>query len=413
MKNNFTHSNLFGPSGCLTQKAFFDYLSQKMPEHQMNQVEIHLSECLLCKESLENIQANPESEKQFIDFYQKYIGDFSQLKSNSSKKNNMRYLVYATSVAASIMLIISAYFLFLLPENQKSDKIALESFSASEKTSIEEESVDVTGSFTPGNESNIKLSDNKNTVTVTKEYSPSSNGFLNQINNTETIVMEVSEDEDIPETSISKNVYFLNENNLDQSKDKEDKAIGDKFLKERNNLVSYQEMTREGIEGSEIARTEAVTGKAMEQIVAGDTKKAEKPKKGIQPVMISGELYTAGISVFDQGLIFYNSGDYQNAIAIFQSILTSQKNNFAATYYLAMSYYMGGNYDIAMQHFDELIKNKKNNSFYENALWQKGQILEIKNMKKQAVDAYRDVIKHNGSLKDNAQLKIDELEGQK
>ena len=105
----------------------------------------------------------------------------------------------------------------------------------------------------------------------------------------------------------------------------------------------------------------------------------------------------------------YNAGNYSKALTEFEYLLTQDKNNYAALYYSAICQYKNGQKEAAINQLDKLIK-KKNNPFYEMAMWQKAQIAEESADKKQAVEIYREIIKINGSMKQNAIKKADELD---
>ena len=109
----------------------------------------------------------------------------------------------------------------------------------------------------------------------------------------------------------------------------------------------------------------------------------------------------------EKGLSYFNNKNYDDAIDVFEIILSQYNNDLNAVFYMGLSYYEKHEYAKAIQFFDIAI-NADINVFYQESLWYKA--LSYKNIDKQK---YRDILKtiinENGFYATRAKQKADKI----
>jgi tetratricopeptide (TPR) repeat protein len=428
MKTSDKHNHLFGPTGCISENAFFGYLNHELTPAEMHTIENHLSECLFCSDAMEGYekQIDQVRVKQHLqaikqDFFLKH-----NKQQKFKKKDNKRYLVYAVSIAASLTIIISGYYLFqVLPKNDKKTEIALESPAKKQdipnfqngkspkSVNLQEEEAskntmtEQTGLLKEAEKKSIIETGNRNydhgngwleadgeAVSTTKVTA--ANGEYSTIVTSETATLQVQKAGD---------VKAITEDN-DQKEQIADATIA---LDQKNELKQMNAP----IEASKIV-DEVLSNKdagVEEKVMMGKKGKlSDRNKNDKQPAAVSGGVMrSTETPTLNAAITDYNSGYFNQALTQFEYLTDQDKSNYAAIYYQAMCYSNLGKNDSALILFDKLIQ-KKNNPFYELALWQKAQITEVSNNKKQALEIYHEIIENNGSMKVKAMKKVDELE---
>ncbi len=441
MKSIDKHTHLFDPSGCINESAFFGYLNHELTLSEMHNVEGHLSECLFCSDAMEGYEKQADKAKVQQDF-QSIKNEF-QLKHNNhqefKKKDNKRYLVLAMSLAASFVFIISGYYLFqIIPTNSKQQEIALntpsnkndivesqihtlpkEELGPSEKSGskgLHDDRNKDKGDLTSVSESESQQKSDKITKSENaSKYFDKSEGWLESdgdgitttkasgksaeykpvLNSGSTIALEqsgengivVTEDAQINGKISDVSIAFDQKEELKKKSDNiETKTLVDEVLSE-NNILDQEKV---------------VSGKKNRNVVSEANEK--------QPMAATGGVMRTELTPsLNLAMALFNVGNYDQALTEFEYVVEHEKTNYAAMYYLAVCHYNKGDKENALIQLEKLIK-KKNNPFYELGMWQKAQIVEESNDKKQAAEIYREIIKNNGSMKTKAAQKVDELE---
>jgi tetratricopeptide (TPR) repeat protein len=431
MKSKDKHNHLFEPSGCISQSAFFSYLKHELTTREMHAIESHISECLFCSNAMEGYEKQSDKDKLFVQFsfikdeVNNHLNNFSE--SASKKKDNKRYPILAWSIAASFTVIIIGYFLInrLTVNDKKMDlaintpitkELALVDKALSEtktKNASEEKAIG-------NNDQSLQLEQtiaSGNKPDADKVYRFYNNGKAQVESGGEVVAITntIDKDSDFKSVVSTENKASEDRNGLIAIDMLKDQKVSGKISditttinqkddsKKENAPVAAQTVTDEWLSGKNPANEEVVVISKKEKLnakakneqltagYAGDHRGATKP------------------ATLKEAILYYDSGNYEKALIQFQNLLIQDKNNFAAIYYYALCKYKNGNKQDALAKLDTLIK-KKNNPFYEMALWQKAQIIEEMNDKKQSVEIYREIIKNGGSMKNNAVKKINELE---
>jgi tetratricopeptide (TPR) repeat protein len=431
MKSTEKHIHLFGPSGCISESSFFKYLNDDLTPSEMHVIENHLSECLFCSDALEGYEKQSDKGKVQQDFLA--IKNEFLLKQNKQqefkKKDNKRYLVLAVSIAASFILIISGYYLFqILPTNSKQQELALQ--SPSQKNDIsevtnhadsrsenlqEEKSGKDKGAVDAISQSEFKPELKKNTKSEqVYGYISNREGLLETDGDaisTITATGKSGEYKSIITTETTKSQEQMGGDGVAAAEDAENSGHLDDVTTALN---QKDEQKKESVPVKTKATAEEVISvndlRFEEKVVLGKKDKwSDRNKNEKQPAAATGGVLRTVTPTLNTAISDYNSGNYDQALTQFEYLTEQDKTNYAAAYYQAMCYYYIGKKDSALIQLDKLI-NKKNNPFYELGMWQKAQIVEESNDKKHAVEIYHEIIKNNGSMKDRAIKKVDELE---
>jgi tetratricopeptide (TPR) repeat protein len=407
----------------------------------MHAIEDHLSECLFCSDAMEGYEKQVDKAKVQQDF-QSIKNEFL-LKHNNhqefKKKDNKRYLVLAMSLAASFVLIISGYYLFqILPTNSKQQDMALntpanrndivesqihtvpkEEMMPSEKSGSKGLSDDRSkdkGDLTSVSESESQQKSDKITKSENaSKYFDKSEGWLETdgdgitttkaigksaeykpvVNGGSTIAIEQSGERGVVVTEDAEFNGKIADVTIAMDQKEE--------LKKESVTVETQTLVDEVFSGNNIRSQEkVVSGKKNRNVVSEANEK--------QPMAATGGVMRTELTpTLNSAMSLYNAGNYEQARSEFEYLVEHEKTNYAAMYYLAMCQYTKGDKDNAIIQLEKLTK-KKNNPFYELGMWQKAQIVEESNDKKQAAEIYREIIKNNGSMKTKAAQKVGELE---
>jgi len=432
MKRTDKHIHLFNPSGCISENAFFRYLNHELNSSEMHAVEEHLSECLFCSDALEGYEKQTDKARVQSDFHNLKNEVFIKLNNQQAfkKKDNKRYLVLAVSIAASFIIIISGYYLFrFLPTNSKQQELAINTpvqkndvpqaadqrGPAAGNTMVEKSGKDKI------DEGTISKSEYKE-KTGMKAKDDRSNGYFkggDQLNESDG---DETETKKTTGTKAGNTITTNDETAKPMEQSGESRIVSIKDAESAGQtglgipaLNQREELEKESIQNE----TQSIVDKVLpandisieEKVVSGKKNKSIESKENQkQPSAATGGVMRSVVTpTLNSAMTAYNSGNYDEAKPQFEYLISSEKNNYAAIYYLAMCFYNKGEKESALIQLNKLLK-KQNNPFYELGMWQKAQIAEESNNKKQAAEIYREIIKNNGSMKTKAAQRIDELE---
>lgn len=336
--------------------------------------------------------------------------------------------MFAVSIAASLTIIISGYYLFqVLPTNNKKSEIALEApakkqdipdFQNMEGPKSENLQEEEATKSTMNEQSGLLKEAEKKTISdkadkyydnregwlesdgddITATKATGATGEFKSMVMAETVTRQeqkddngkaVTEDAEQPGAITDATIAFDQKNEIKQ----DNAPVVTKTIVD--DVFSYKEIS---------------VGEKVVQGKKGKLSDRNKNKNEKQAAAVTGGVMRSEVTpTLNAAISNYNSGYYVQALVQFEYLTDQDKTNYAAMYYLAMSNYNLGKKDSALIQLNRLIE-KKNNPFYELALWQKAQITEDSNDKEQAVEIYREIIKKNGSMKTKAMKKVDDLE---
>ncbi len=418
MKPTDNQNRIFGPSGCISKEGMFLYLNDELNTKERNLLERHLADCLLCSEALEGYE-KPGGKEKFLNEYPKVDQELKSAfsihtESKNNKNGRKRTLITTISIAASLLIIITGYYLINIQTKTSRQDLSYQSLPAADETKTENQAAlpeeKNTDAGTPAGmdkeEGKTKDIISQNERTKTFESS-GGNGYVQKkaeiSSSKQTTVHDISE-------------YFdLDKNNDDEAEKEIYNGIVDQTIAiggEQGGPGISDSIKMTGTKTVAIAENEQF---ALEETVSAKTKSGKdisRSKKENKNDFRSSEkapesgAMTNGKNL--RGISFYNDAKYKDAIAEFENVVKSDKNNFEAYYYLAMSYYNDGQKDAAMIDLDKVL-SIKDNSFYDLALWQKAVIMTEKGQTGAARDLFNEIVKRGGALKNNAIQKVNEL----
>lgn len=121
---------------------------------------------------------------------------------------------------------------------------------------------------------------------------------------------------------------------------------------------------------------------------------------------VSGKKDATPAEIGDKALNYYKNGDYKSALGELEDLLKKEPGNMKAIYYSGMANKYLGRESKALDFYNKI---PPGNAYYENAQWEKAQILKSQKKIDQAILALQEVVKFNGSLKTRAENLIKEL----
>ncbi|MEI6124453.1 MAG: tetratricopeptide repeat protein [Bacteroidota bacterium] len=404
MKTVKTHSSILGPSGCINKEAFLDYFNNKLVVDEIQIFETHVSQCLLCSDAFDGFatHTNAFNLPSEISLLKKEISKtYSPISLNGvKKKNNKRFMVMGISIAASILLVITSYFLFNIQTNHFAKEVAFENYKTEQKKlNAAEEAKSVANNPI---EKTMVLPE-QNTVTL-KDLSDENLKEKKQLGEVKTVDFEVTttkNSQDYKSTLQAKSDIL---------------SGGLKDEQQNSNTIEQTDQiplaASTGYRDAGVDVNKMATGRSVNLEEVQVHQKKEKHTEDKVAEVSKSVSATEATPNINTAIVYYNSADYDNSIAECNGLINTNTKSYAAIYYLAMSYYQTNQKGKAIIELDKLIKDK-NNSFYELALWQKATILVEENKNDKAKDLLNEIVKYSGSMKNNALKKIDELDNPK
>jgi tetratricopeptide (TPR) repeat protein len=202
----------------------------------------------------------------------------------------------------------------------------------------------------------------------------------------------------------------------------DDAAKSDIVAVEINEPKKADNLATKTVTAKEIEKATApmAEGKTVNDNVAIQSSATQKPvtkskteADATVPSALSGNAFsgntgTFDYAVYDTGVSAFDAGNYSNSISSMNTLLQSQPNNINANYYAGASNYELKNYTKAIAHLNIVILNKRN-TFYEAALWYKGNSLLKLDDRKEAKTILQKVVKQNGKYKQQAETLLKTL----
>ena len=431
MKTLDKQIKFFEPSGCVSEIAFFKYLNNELRENEMQAIEEHISGCLFCFDAMEGFekQADKNVLANEISAIRK---DFKKAQSKRNdfgfkKEESRKVIIIAASIAASIAILISGYYLSKMQfHGIKKVQLAtqteeLKDYNPNEKGTTESTDKILPGEKATENEQNLIHNSNK----ASDEISSSDN--VNKYFDTNEGFSKSDEDKGYIFSSTGKST--AKETNAVGGKSNEEDYLGGNgitVLAETESTGEITDITSTRVKKNELQKEESIKEYKTivddglpenfvsdEAVITKQAKNSDKYKN--EPTAFRNDNRIAkstDSTIINDALADFNSGNFDTALKKFENILLKDKNNYAALYYAGLCYYSKDQKEKALFQFDKLIK-MKDTPFYEMSLWQSARIYEesVKNM--QALEMYRKIVINGGSMKNKAVDKVNELEKSK
>lgn len=121
---------------------------------------------------------------------------------------------------------------------------------------------------------------------------------------------------------------------------------------------------------------------------------------------VTGKKDATPAEITDKALNYYKNGDYKSALGELETLLKKEPGNMKAIYYSGMANKYLGRENKALEFYNKI---PAGSTYYENAQWEKAQILKSQKKIDQAILALQEVVKLNGPLKTRAESLIKEL----
>jgi len=128
-----------------------------------------------------------------------------------------------------------------------------------------------------------------------------------------------------------------------------------------------------------------------------------------QPIESRGEVSLSEAErLFQQGMAFYQQGDYRSAINKLLLVIKQQPDNVNANFYLGLCYLLIKKPDRAIFHLQKVIElNAK--FLYEKCYWYLGNAYLLKNDRKKALEMFDKVVAMEGDYEWEAREMIDDI----
>jgi hypothetical protein len=178
-------------------------------------------------------------------------------------------------------------------------------------------------------------------------------------------------------------------------------TAGNERLEKNKNEKKYKARTED-------ANTDDAPGVYMDGILIKKENDDKVTTQTTSPTRatVTGKKDATSSEITDKALNYYKNGDYKNALGELEDLLKKEPGNMKAIYYSGMANKYLGRESKALDFYNKV---PAGNAYYENAQWEKAQILKSQKKTDQAILALQEVVKLNGLLKTRAESLIKEL----
>jgi tetratricopeptide (TPR) repeat protein len=359
-----------------------NYLDGKLSGKEKYNVEVHLESCELCKDEFEGLKSMTNRNK-----LPDIVSDLNLKISMITHKRKKHALFPQVSAMAAIVLLLVGfawfffYIIHLSPQSLGKKEMAQALEAQKEKEEIQK--------FMDDNkvDPNVKI-DIPLKKAETKESSPFA-----------PIVEENSKIPEITNSELNRIKEDVVTDNL--RKEEEQKKVNSEVS---NNLLAgnIQDKTDDKVVSSGDVQDEDFSLVGSESMEKKDRSKTKK-----SPVN-KAEVPAVAPSAMELALAEYNKHNYKSAIEILLKDEKSIGNKEELYYYLGMSYQKINKDNKAIPYYDKIIINPKS-QYYENALWNKSQILIKSGDNKNAISNLNLIISIKGKNTNQAKSQLDSL----
>jgi hypothetical protein len=395
-------NKIFADSPCLSNQVMIDYIDGKLSEKEKNRVEMHLDSCNFCKDEFDGLQELVDKEKlSFI---------ISNLNNQISKKSHGKarkasLFPQVISMAAIILLLVGFAWLFFyivqlspLNNNQSAVLQNLEEEKEEEmlKSGLIQAKVDTAYIDRPAYIQ--KRRESQEAIGVPD---------ISQMENAKILSLSkkiILEEELVEPDNLSDEVA------LDELSD--DKvvihAVSSEIAKELNADKEENNIVRDvANSGKDSNRKEKIISAKDEAPFEIKTERSKKDNKNLAAVNGKASKEFADLS-FKQGMLEYNNQNFDKAIVYFNNSLSGNEKSGEVYYYLGMAYHKLNDPKNSIAYLNKVIAIKSS-KYYENALWEKAQILIKTEKKKSAQHTLNEIIKLKGFYAKQAEKQLDSL----
>lgn len=385
-------SEVFQHSVCLSQEVLIRYVKGELNAAEKRNVELHLVDCEICFDTVEGLSL---VEKSRLNAIQQELGNRIEKRIQQDEKVKVipiykRWYSMAAAIAALIMISV-----YVVTIYEKDTDLA-----QAEKTRLP---------FTENNPAKIE------TEALTSEVQ-NVNPSPSVSEKKEEVVVSAKTESDVPaEKSVdtkyqNNNAVAVEEVEANDASSRDIAAVEISEPKNVDNLAT-KTVTAKDIEKAAAPLAEGKTLNDKVAMESTSTQKAEKKSKAVAdapgPSALSGTTYsgntgTFDYNVYDAGVSSFNARDYNSTLSSMNTLLQSQPNSINVNYYAGAANYELKNYSKAISQLNIVILNKRN-TFYEAALWYKGNSLLKLDDKKEAKTTLQKVVKQNGKYKQQAE----------
>lgn len=316
------YNNIFGNKAPISAKEMEDYLSGKLSDKEMHDIELRAQSSDIDFDAFEAYQQNPEALK-----------DISKLKTDvsSSILKSTSYLKYfiITGIAASI-----GVFIFFYPDiftNQRDNNIA-QNTTANQKIEI-------------------KTSE-KQQETKSKEL------FEENAEESSTLVTSAEEEEKPVKSEREKTEIKRLKQKQAVTIDVLDSISGNAKLGFTYNAGIKYLARYKCVDYSLYDRDNA--NKKNEQDRGLDPEYANLEDKKYKRQSLNNDLNLSYFAYLEKALYKYKKAKYSEAIAMYNTILSQYKNDLNAQFYKAMALYQLGKYEKAILFYNQVIDEPVN-----------------------------------------------------
>jgi tetratricopeptide (TPR) repeat protein len=370
---------IFAESECVSNQLMQNYLDGKLSSREKNIVEVHIESCELCKDEFEGLRSMNDRNK-----LSDIVSDLNRKISMRTHKHKRHVLFPQVSAMAAIILLLIGfvwfffYIIHLSPESLMKKEMAQSLEEKKEKEEIQK--IIAENKINP----NVKI-DIPVGKAETKETVPS---VIREENNLKSEDIQFNlDDEKVADADLSQDKIIILEKKLRKN---------DIITKDTNNLAEDNTINSGSAVNSDYAN---VSSESEKDINRAKSKKEEN-NKGLMPSVS----YPSIESAMDQ----YNNKNYQKAINLFLNIENKSTNKDELYYYLAKSYEATNKVNKAIIYYDKVIAISSS-KFYENALWNKTQLLIKSGNKSKAIQNLNLIIGNKGPNSNKALQQLDSL----
>lgn len=311
LKNQFINS-------CPDAETFEKYLAGKLEAKQIKLVEQHFAECELCREAIEGYRSSNEvlSVSEETEIINKKINHLLEDKTQKEIKHNRKpdRIIYLVAASAALLFVSVLIWQLLRQPQQIQNKIRIATKESTEKLTEEKKQNQVLAYQEP---LNIGIPKDKNSI----------NKVLALKNQATDKVTEESAGDDLNLTEPEESLKKITENS-GISREEPEFTEKEFSLQEDNHKFMQHETITE--ENQKLALTDSAA---------------------------KSDYY------YQNAIIENNKGNTSLALKLAKMSVNADPGNMDALYYLAILYFNGKNYQEAADRFNVVIKNSVKNQY--------------------------------------------------
>lgn len=385
-------SEIFQHSVCLSQEVLIRYVKGELNAAEKRNVELHLADCEICFDTVEGLSL--VEKERLTNIQQELAG---RIQNRIAQDDKIKVIPiyrkwYAMAAAIAALIMISVYVVNVYEKDNELARVEKNEqpiTTDNNPAKIESEVLSSQGQITKPNVKEMVSAKKEETVAVSDvpaekiiETKYQSNNGIAMDNaqpaagKTDIVAPEMSAPT-IVDAGATETIAIATKEIAKATDDEADKQpVNDKVVMETRTAVTA---TKKAKSSADAAVPAALSGTA-----------------------VGGNSGTFDYNTYDIGVSSFNEGDYAKAVNAMNTLLKSQPNNVNVNYYAGAANYELKNYTKAIAQLNLVTLNKRS-TFYEAALWYKGNALLKLDDKKEAKTTLQKVVKQNGKYKQQAE----------